>query len=595
MKAMILAAGIGTRLQPLTLTLPKPMLPVGNKAALEHIVDLCKRHNISQVKMNLHYLPEYIDKCFKDGSKWGMDISYSIEKNLMGTAGGIKRVQSFFNETFVVLSGDGFTDIDLTDMLRFHKENKALATIAVKKMDDPSKFGVVVTDKKGKISSFQEKPKKGEELSNNVNLGIYIFEPEVLNMIPARQEFDFGYDLFPLFLKNNEAFYAYETNCNWSDIGSLEEYWKINLDLVSGKLGMGFDDVKIHPSAKVDRTTLKNITGPVIIGKNSEICSGVKLTGPLVIGDEVFVDSNSCIDHSVVLSNTYVGKDVEIKESVVNQNYHLSVPNNFGMYVDDDKVLKSHRIIPFHKRLDLIMINLTDKVISFIALLLLSPLFLIISILIKLDSKGPVFYISKRLKAPEIERKGNHLYVFYKEKSVKYYVFRTMYTDADKRVKELSNKYESGPFHKIENDPRVTKLGKLLRKTSIDELPLFWNVLKGEMSLVGIWALPAYEADELLNKGLKTESESGIFDLSDMAQVRFQGKLGLAGFWQARGRSNLTAEERAMHDTVQSIMGNISHDDKDYLGEYADFKTYKGYLKMLYETFLSVVKRTGAI
>lgn len=595
MKAMILAAGKGTRLQPLTLTLPKPMLPVGNKAALEHIVDLCKKHNIEQIKMNLHYLPEYIDKCFKNGRKWGVDISYSIEKNLMGTAGGIKRIQSFFNETFVVLSGDGFTDIDLSDMLRFHKEKKALATIAVKRMDDPSKFGVVVTDKDYKISSFQEKPSKEDALSDKVNLGIYIFEPEVLNMIPARVEYDFGYDLFPEFLKNKEAFYAYETDCNWSDIGSLEEYWKINLDLVSGKFGKGFNHIQIHPSVKIDKLTLKNILGPVIIGKNSEISTNVKLIGPLVIGDEVFIDSNSTIDNSVILSNTYVGKEVEIKESVVNQNYHLSVPNNFGMFVDDDKILKSHRIIPFHKRIDLFLINLTDKIISFLALLILSPLFLIISILIKLDSKGPVFYISKRLKAPEIERKGNHLYVFYKEKSVKYYVFRTMYIDADKRVKELSNKYESGPFHKIENDPRVTKLGKFLRKTSIDELPLFWNVLKGELSLVGIWALPAYEADELLKKGLKTESETGIFDLSDMAQVRFQGKLGLAGFWQARGRSNLTAEERAMHDTVQSIMGNISHDERDYLGEYADFKSYKGYLKMLYETFMSVVKRDGAI
>ena len=595
MKAMILAAGKGTRLQPLTLTLPKPMLPVGNKAALEHIVELCKRHNVNDIKMNLHYLPEYIDKCFKDGSQWGVNISYSIEKQLWGTAGGIKKVQSFFNETFVVLSGDGFTDIDLTDMLRFHKEKGALATIAVKKADDPSKFGVVISDKDSRITSFQEKPAKEDALSDKINLGIYILEPEVLNMIPPRKEFDFGYDLFPYFLKNNIPFYSYETNCSWSDIGSLEEYWKINMDLVSGKLGNKFEGVLIHPSAKIERSSLRNIQGPVIIGKNSEICSDVKLQGPLVIGDEVYIDTGATISNSVILSNTYIGKGVELNDSVVNQNYHLSVKNNFGMYVDDDKVLRSHRIIPFHKRLDLFFINLTDKVISFIALLLLSPLFLLISILIKLDSKGPVFYISKRLRAPEIERKGNHLYVFYKEKSVKYYVFRTMYSDADKRVKELSNKYESGPFHKIENDPRVTRLGRFLRKTSIDELPLFWNVLKGDMSLVGIWALPAYEADELLKQGLKSGSGSDIFDLSDMAQVRFQGKLGLAGFWQARGRSNLTAEERAIHDTVQSIMGNISHDEKDYLGEYAEFKSYKGYLKMLLETFLSVVKRDGAM
>ncbi len=602
MKAMILAAGVGSRLMPLTLTIPKPMLPIVNKPALEHIVNLCKNHGVKQIKMNLHYLPEQIDSFFKDGEDYGIDISYSIEKKLLGTAGGIKRIQSFFDETFIVLSGDGFTNIDLTDMYKFHKSSKSTATIAVKEVEDTSKFGVVVTDENNSIQKFQEKPKKEDALSNLANLGIYIFEPDLLEKIPPKQEYDFGYNLFPVLLKDKTPFFAYKTNAYWSDIGSLEEYWKVNLDIISGKVDGCFEDINkikdgfyVHPSSKVDKKVIDNAVTPVLIGKNVQVSSGVDFYGPVIVGDDVFIENKAIIDKSVILKNTYIGKSVELKESVVSQNYHMSVKNKFGTYVDDDQVLKSHFIIPYKTKLNQFLINATDRIVSFFLLLLLSPLFLIVAILIKLDSKGPVFYISKRLKAPQIEKKGNHWYVFFKEKPVKYYVFRTMYTDTDKRVKELKNIYESGPFVKIEDDPRVTKVGNILRKTSIDELPLLWNVLKGNMSLVGIWALPTYEAEHLQHKGLKSDNEDSKIDLTDVAQERFKGRLGLAGYWQARGRSKLSAEERALHDTMQSVLSNISDEDKEYLGEYAEFHSYKGYIKMMAETFKSVVKREGAI
>jgi mannose-1-phosphate guanylyltransferase/mannose-1-phosphate guanylyltransferase/phosphomannomutase len=602
MKAMILSAGVGSRLMPLTMALPKPMLSIANKPALYHIVNLCSRHGIKKIKMNLHYLPESVDQYFRDGSEFGVEISYSLEKKLMGTAGGIKRIQSFFDETFVVLSGDGFTNIDITEMYSFHKANNALATIAVKKVEDTSKFGVVVTDENGSIKSFQEKPKKEEALSNLANLGIYIFEPQILDMIPRGQEYDFGYNLFPDLLERGERFFAYSSSSYWSDIGSLEEYWKVNLDLASGKVQVFLDDTKeirqgifVHNSSGVPKEVLDKASAPVIIGRNTNIGQGVELKGPLVIGEEVYIDDNAKLIRSVVLSNTYVGKGVELSESVVSQNYHMSVKNKFGTFIDDDNVLKSHYFVPFEARLNAFLISATDRILSFFALLFLCPVFTVIAILIKMTSNGPVFYISKRLRSPAVEKKGKDWYVYIKEKPVKYYVFRTMYTEADKRVKELKNKYDSGPYVKIEDDPRVTKIGKFLRKTSIDELPLFWNVLKGDMSLVGIWALPTYEAEYILREGLKGDEESAGVDLSELARVRFEGKLGIAGFWQARGRSNLTAEERAIHDSFQSAMENISDKQTDYLGEYAKFKTYGGYLKMLAETFKSVVKREGAM
>jgi len=600
MKAMILSAGAGTRLLPLTLTIPKPMLPISNKPALEHIINLCKQHNIIKIKMNLFYLPEYIDNYFKDGKQFGVDISYSIEKKLLGTAGGIKRIQSFFDETFVVLSGDGYTDIDLTSMLEFHWQHGSKATIAVKEVEDTSKFGVVVTDTNYKITNFQEKPKKEDAKSNLVNLGIYIFEPDILDFIPPKVEYDFGFQLFPELLKREVPFYAYPVNCKWSDIGSLEEYWRVNLESAKffNNVDYQYSETKpgvfVHKNTKLDKSFLDKLNGNIIIGKNCNFKSSVALNGKVVIGNDVYIDENASINNSVILNNTYIGKNVEINDSVVNQNYHLSVPTNFGTFIDDDKVLRSHYIVPFKTKVNIFLINATDRIVAFFALLLLSPLFLVTAILIKLDSVGPVFYISKRLRSPEIEKKGKHWYVFFKEKPVKYYVFRTMYTDADKRISQLKNKYQAGPYVKIEDDPRITKIGRILRKTSIDELPLFWNVFKGNMSLVGVWALPSYEAAHLHEKGLISEADDSSVDLSEVAQVRFKGKPGIAGFWQARGRSNLTAEERALHDTVQSVMENITDKDKDYLGEYTEFNSYKGYLKMLYETFISVVKRTGA-
>lgn len=597
MNAMILAAGLGERLKPLTLTIPKPMLPVCNKPVMEYSIELCKKHNIKDIKINLHYLPEQIDKYFGDGSKFGVNISYSIEKNLCGTAGAIKRVKSNFKDTFLVLTGDSYHNINLTDLISYHKESKSIATIVVKKATINRKDWKAELNG-NKLKAIQET----DEITNEyVNCGVYIFEPEIFNHIPDKNYSSIVQDLLPGLLEKNIDVNCCITEEEWNNVDSLEEYWNLNMRLCSYNLSdiQGGDKLKegiyIHPTVKFDDLQIENFKPPIIIGENTEICKGVKLEGPLVLGKELFIDENASLSKSVILSNTYVGKNVEIKESVVNKNYHLSVPAKFGMYVDDDNVLKSHRLVPFKTKFNLFLINATDRIVAFFALLFLSPIFAVTAILIKFDSKGPVFYISKRLKAPEVETKGNHQYVYFKEKAVKYYVFRTMYVDADQRIKELKNKYDTGPFRKIENDPRVTKVGKILRKTSIDELPLLWNVLKGQMSLVGIWALPTYEAKELLDKGLKSEIENGVIDLSDVAQVRFQGKLGLAGFWQARGRSNLTAEERALHDTYQSVMENLSHEDEEYLGEYTEFKTYKGYLKMLFETFKSVIKREGAV
>jgi NDP-sugar pyrophosphorylase family protein len=414
-KAIILAAGYDPGIMPLALTIPKSMLPIVNKPILEHIVSLCTSHNITDIKINLNDLPEEIDHHFQDGKNYGCNISYSIEKSLAGTAGSLKRIPSYFNETFFVLMGDGLTNIDLSDMLRFHKERKAKATIAVMPVDDTSLYGVVSVDESSAITDFQEKPSKEDAKSHLINMGIYILEPEILQLIPAKEEYDFGKQLFPKLIEQHIPFFAYRTNAAWADVHSLADYWRINIDAIKHddfNIGKPQKEVKpgvyIHPSASVDKKVIDKAVPPVVIGENTEISSGVELIGPLVIGKDNFIDEKATLSSSVILNNTYIGKGVEIKESVVNKNYHLSIANKFGVFVDDPNVLMSHTVVPFKTKLNLFLISATDRIVAFFALLCLSIPFAIVAILIKLDSPGPIFYISKRLRSPKIDRRGKH-------------------------------------------------------------------------------------------------------------------------------------------------------------------------------------------
>ncbi|KNZ70042.1 nucleotidyltransferase [Thermincola ferriacetica] len=239
MKAMIMAAGVGSRLDPLTRTLPKPMVPIQDKPLMEHIINLLRHYGIRDIIANLHYLPGVIKSYFGDGSDFGVKLLYSEEQNLMGTAGGVKNNEWFLDETFVVISGDALTDIDLADFVRYHRQKKALATIALKRVAEVERFGVVVTGEAGKIAAFQEKPRKEEALSNLVNTGIYIFEPEIFKYIPEHQVYDFGKQLFPLLVKEGLPFYGYPMDGYWRDIGTLESYRQAREDAACGKVKLG--------------------------------------------------------------------------------------------------------------------------------------------------------------------------------------------------------------------------------------------------------------------------------------------------------------------------------------------------------------------
>lgn len=236
MKGMIMAAGVGTRLHPLTKDIPKPMVPIAGRPLMEHIVHLLRIHGFTQLVANLHYLPQTIQNYFGDGSQFGINLKYSYEPDLLGTAGGVKNNQDFLDETFVVVSGDALTDINLAAFLRFHKQRGALASIALKPMEEVERFGVVITDSDGRITNFQEKPKKEEALSNLISTGIYIFEPEIFNYISLGEVYDFGKNLFPRLAAEGAPFYGYVTEDYWCDVGDIESYSQAQKDVEQGRV-----------------------------------------------------------------------------------------------------------------------------------------------------------------------------------------------------------------------------------------------------------------------------------------------------------------------------------------------------------------------
>ncbi|MBU0573921.1 MAG: NDP-sugar synthase [Candidatus Margulisbacteria bacterium] len=305
-KALIMAAGYGTRLEPLTLAVPKPMVPIVNKPTMLHNLELLKKHGIRDIIANIHYHPEQIQNYFGDGEKFGVSLHYSYEEKLLGTAGGVRRMARLvdnIDSTFIVLSSDALTDINLPRMIAFHKKNKALATIALYPVKDTSQFGVVLMDKKKKIIGFQEKPKKGEAKSNLVNAGIYILEPEVLDLIPQDKFFDFGHQVFPELVASQSAFYGFEMKGFWSDVGSLEQYIYANYEALRGRVNV--------------QVPGKKLKARVRIGRNCQVHSGVRIEGDVIIGDRCVVRSGAILKNAIVGNMSVIGQGVHLDGSII--------------------------------------------------------------------------------------------------------------------------------------------------------------------------------------------------------------------------------------------------------------------------------------
>ncbi len=297
-QAVIMAGGFGTRLRPLSITIPKPMVPIVNVPMMEHSVNLLKEFGIKKIVAVLYFQPEVIMNYFKDGSDFGVEMKYVVATADYGTAGAVRNAYEYLNDRFLVISGDVLTDFNIKDALEFHLSRKSLATILLTRVSKPLQYGIVITDDEGRIVRFLEKPTWAEVFSDTINTGIYILEPEVMNLIPYHEEFDFSKDLFPLMLKNKMPLYGYVAEGYWRDIGNLEEYQIGQIDAIRGKVR-----VKIPGILK----------GNVYFGNNVKIAPNVKFNGVVVIGDNTTIGDYTEITDSVIGSNVRIGVSVNLE------------------------------------------------------------------------------------------------------------------------------------------------------------------------------------------------------------------------------------------------------------------------------------------
>ena len=334
MKAVIMAGGAGTRLRPLTCDIPKPMVSVLDKPMMEYIIELLKKHGIKEIAVTLQYLPQAIMSYFGNGEDFGVNIQYFIEETPLGTAGSVKNAKEFLDETFIIISGDALTDMDLSGLAEKHREYGAGLTIALKHMNVPLEYGVVVTDDSGKITGFLEKPNWDEVFSDTVNTGIYVLEPEVLSYIPEGQVFDFSKDLFPLLQKNGYPLYGYVSEDYWCDIGNLREYRNAQYDVLDGKVKVEINakessqGIWIHPEAFVEAGAF--INSPCYIGKGAQIFSGASVDAYSVIGRRSRIYGSA--KYAIVWENSFVGRDAALRASITGRNVKLE--ENVAVYQD---------------------------------------------------------------------------------------------------------------------------------------------------------------------------------------------------------------------------------------------------------------------
>lgn len=322
MKAVLMAGGSGTRLRPLTCDMPKPMVPIIGRPMAEHIINLLRKHGINDVMITLFYMPHVIQNYFGDGHDFGVNITYAVEEKMpLGTAGCVKAIEDLLDETFIVISGDSLTDIDLEEAVRFHREKGSKATIIMKRVPNPLDFGVVITDENGRIERFLEKPSMSEVFSDTINTGTYVLEPEVLALLPADKEVDFSKDLFPLLLERNEPMFGYIAEGYWEDVGSLASYRQAHYDILDGKVKVELPYTQHEGKVWIGEGSIvspsAHIQGPVVIGHNCQIGPGVTLSPGTVLGDNVIVGEGASLKRPIIWNNVYVGEEVSMRGCVI--------------------------------------------------------------------------------------------------------------------------------------------------------------------------------------------------------------------------------------------------------------------------------------
>ena len=360
MKAVIMAGGEGTRLRPLTSNQPKPMVQIVGRPCMEHIVHLLKLHSFEDVVVTTAFMPQAIRSYFGSGEGQGVNMSYSVEEAPAGTAGSVRLAADQLDETFLVISGDALCDIDLSALVRFHKEKGASVTIGLVSVDNPLEFGIVVTDEEGRIERFLEKPSWGQVFSDTINTGIYVLEPEVLRHVPTDRPYDFSKELFPLLLDMGRPLYGHVLDGYWQDIGNLDQYRQANFDALDGRVLLNVPAFRLRGNVwlgeGVELDDLEQVEGPAFIGNYCRIAPGGSIGPYAVLGSSVTVRESASVTRSVIDASTYVGRSATIEGAILGRSCdvrsHVRVHEGAAIgdectLGDSSEVLPGIRIYPF--------------------------------------------------------------------------------------------------------------------------------------------------------------------------------------------------------------------------------------------------------
>lgn len=358
-KAMIMAAGLGTRLYPLTGLTAKPMVPILNRPVMQHMLDLLVRHGITEVAANLHYHPDKIVSHFGDGSDYGVRLHYNVEEELLGTAGGVGAFRELFADgTFLVMSGDGLTDVDLSAFLAAHRRTRGIASLAVKRVADASQYGVVVADRDGRVSGFQEKPSRDEALSDVCNTGIYAFEPAIFDYVAPGAFVDWAKDVFPALLTDGAPFHRWVLDGYWNDVGNIEQYRLGNFDALMGRV-----DVKV-PGRRVSRgvwvgegsriASDVELRAPVLVGAGCLVEDGARLIGPLIVGDGCVIERGAVLEGVINWDGVVAGRNSRVAGSILGNHvvvHHEAVVHEDAV-IGDRSDVAAYTAVPAGARVE---------------------------------------------------------------------------------------------------------------------------------------------------------------------------------------------------------------------------------------------------
>ncbi|MGZ6826944.1 MAG: sugar phosphate nucleotidyltransferase, partial [Mycobacteriales bacterium] len=325
MRAVVMAGGEGTRLRPMTANQPKPLLPVVNKPIMEHVLRLLKRHGFDETVVTVQFLASLVRTYFGDGDELGMHLSYATEETPLGTAGSVLNAQDALrDDSFLVISGDALTDIDLGAVVAAHREQGALVTVCLKRVPDPVEFGIVITDEAGRIERFLEKPTWGQVFSDTVNTGIYVMEPEVFRHVAADRAVDWSGDVFPSLLAAGAPVFGYVADGYWEDVGTHDSYLKVQADVLNRQVDVEISGFEMSPGvwvgdgAEVDPEAV--IKGPVYVGGYAKVEARAELREYTVLGDNVVVKGGAFLHRAVVHDNAFIGPQATLRGCVVGKN-----------------------------------------------------------------------------------------------------------------------------------------------------------------------------------------------------------------------------------------------------------------------------------